>query len=138
MSFILRCIWGLGGLDALLCQLTIVLISGSPIIWGIMCFPHKLTRINSEHYLLFGAGLSQWCGFYENMGLAFLWETCFMEYMRGNSSLLPLFFKIFGNMPLFQNYLGPCPCFNEELDWFKIELCWIKLKEKKKWNLSSI
>ena len=31
------------------------------------------------------------------------------EKKKGDSSLLPLFCKKFGNMPVFPNYLGPCP-----------------------------
>ena len=30
----------------------------------------------------------------------------------GDSSILPLLGKIFGNMPLFPNYIGACPCFD--------------------------
>ena len=34
---------------------------------------------------------------------------------NGESSLLPLFGKKFGNMPLFANYIGVCPCFETRL-----------------------
>ena len=35
-------------------------------------------------------------------------------HLVGDSSLLPLFLKIFGNMPLFWNYIGSYPCFETQ------------------------
>ena len=39
----------------------------------------------------------------------------FLDCIRRNSSLLPLIFKKFSNMPLFRNYIGICPCFDTRL-----------------------
>ena len=55
-----------------------------------------------------------------------------MDPKLGDSSLLPIFLKIFGNMPMFWNSIISKLSFNEKLAWFKIELCPIKLKKKKK------
>ena len=33
-------------------------------------------------------------------------------YLYGDSGILPLIFLKIGNMPLFANYIGACPCFD--------------------------
>ena len=36
-------------------------------------------------------------------------------FLLGGSTLLPFLGKIFGIMPLFENYIGACPCFDTRL-----------------------
>ena len=72
------------------------------------------------------------------------------EKQMGDSSLLPLFLKLFGNMLLFWNYIGPCPWFETRFsqNWvsmktslgLKSSYVWSNFKKKKKiaWNSSSI
>ena len=49
-------------------------------------------------------------------------KSIFSYTYTGDSSLLPLFLKIFGNMPLFPNYL--CLCLILILDYFKFKFQW--------------
>ena len=46
-------------------------------------------------------------------------KSIFSYTYTGDSSLLPLFLKIFGNMPLFPNYL--CLCLVLILDYLKFK-----------------
>ena len=63
-------------------------------------------------------------------------------FCRGILAFYPLFFlniwqyahilKLYKFVPLFRNLILLKSSFNEKLAWFKIELCPIKLKKKKK------
>ena len=90
-----------------------------------------------------------------NFVLANINETILLNWIgqrykkHGDSSFLPQFLKIFDNMPLFWNYIGPCPYFET---WFSQNRVSMKnllglkssyarsnlKKIKKTWNLSSM
>ena len=59
-----------------------------------------------------------------------------MMFVSGESGILPIFKKKFGNIPLFPNYIGACPCFETQFYQNRVMLDQTKKEKKFAWNSS--